>query len=285
MDLDGQAIERRDFPISRRGYEPAAVDSHLRAVAAAVAALRSELRHGETVGRAAGAQVQGIIDAAEAAAADIEREARARARDELAAARQEAARVRDDALAKANDHVSAVEDAAATMRSRLQEMEAKLESVTGTLLAGSTELTSGLGQLRGEMAALYDAAAGRAGGPSPAAAAAAPNAPRAVRDAPIAPRAVREAPSNGVKRAEVEREPPVPAAIEELPVASAPRDLAVEDEPAPARSADVDGARLIALNMALNGDSREQTDHYLAEHFDLADRAKLVDEVFGAIDG
>ena len=34
MDLDRQAIERRDFPIGRRGYETAAVDAHLRALAA-----------------------------------------------------------------------------------------------------------------------------------------------------------------------------------------------------------------------------------------------------------
>ena len=40
-----------------------------------------------------------------------------------------------------------------------------------------------------------------------------------------------------------------------------------------ATSADVEGARLIALNMALNGESREATDEYLAENFDLGDRS------------
>jgi hypothetical protein len=48
---------------------------------------------------------------------------------------------------------------------------------------------------------------------------------------------------------------------------------------------DLDGARLIALNMALNGESREDTDRYLAENFELADRGKLVDEVYAAIEG
>jgi hypothetical protein len=48
---------------------------------------------------------------------------------------------------------------------------------------------------------------------------------------------------------------------------------------------DLDGARLVALNMALNGDSREATDRYLAEHYEVADRAKLLDEVFAAIEG
>ena len=48
---------------------------------------------------------------------------------------------------------------------------------------------------------------------------------------------------------------------------------------------DVDGARLIALNMALNGDSRADTDRYLAENFELADRQQLIDEVYAAIEG
>ena len=33
MPLDRQDIERRDFPIGRRGYEPEAVDEHLANVA------------------------------------------------------------------------------------------------------------------------------------------------------------------------------------------------------------------------------------------------------------
>ena len=48
---------------------------------------------------------------------------------------------------------------------------------------------------------------------------------------------------------------------------------------------DVEGARLIALNMALNGQSREETDKYLAENFDLSDRAALLDEVYATVEG
>ena len=48
---------------------------------------------------------------------------------------------------------------------------------------------------------------------------------------------------------------------------------------------DLDGARLIALNMALNGESRADTERYLAENFQLPDRLKLVDEVYAAIEG
>jgi hypothetical protein len=49
--------------------------------------------------------------------------------------------------------------------------------------------------------------------------------------------------------------------------------------------ADGEGARLIALNMALNGEPREATDQYLAENFDLPDRAALLDEVYASVEG
>lgn len=48
---------------------------------------------------------------------------------------------------------------------------------------------------------------------------------------------------------------------------------------------DLDGARLVALNMALEGQPRKQTDAYLAERFQLDNRAKLLDEVYAAIEG
>ncbi|HXM86979.1 MAG TPA: hypothetical protein VN889_05045, partial [Solirubrobacteraceae bacterium] len=53
---------------------------------------------------------------------------------------------------------------------------------------------------------------------------------------------------------------------------------------AAAGSGDLDGARLVALNMALNGESRESAERYVAENYQLADRAKLIDEVFAAIE-
>ena len=36
--------------------------------------------------------------------------------------------------------------------------------------------------------------------------------------------------------------------------------------------------------MALSGTAREDTDQYLAEHYDLPDRAGLLDEVYAAAD-
>ncbi len=50
-------------------------------------------------------------------------------------------------------------------------------------------------------------------------------------------------------------------------------------------SDDSEGARLIALNMALNGSSREEVDRYLTENFQLADRRGLLDEVYASVGG
>ena len=48
---------------------------------------------------------------------------------------------------------------------------------------------------------------------------------------------------------------------------------------------DLEGARLIALNMALNGNSREDIDRYLQENFDLSNRKALLDEVYASVEG
>jgi hypothetical protein len=37
--------------------------------------------------------------------------------------------------------------------------------------------------------------------------------------------------------------------------------------------------------MALNGESREDAERYLAENYTLADRHKLINEVYAAVDG
>jgi DivIVA domain-containing protein len=46
------------------------------------------------------------------------------------------------------------------------------------------------------------------------------------------------------------------------------------------RSADEAGARLVALNMALEGTPRAETARFLAEHYELADLETLLDDVY-----
>ncbi len=65
-----------------------------------------------------------------------------------------------------------------------------------------------------------------------------------------------------------------------------------EPEPAPVaepaaapKNGDTAAARIVALDMALSGKPREDTDHYLAENYDVPDRAALLDEVYAAAGG
>jgi hypothetical protein len=44
-----------------------------------------------------------------------------------------------------------------------------------------------------------------------------------------------------------------------------------------------EGARVIALNMALNGSTREETARYLSENFELDDPEALLDEVYSRL--
>jgi hypothetical protein len=54
---------------------------------------------------------------------------------------------------------------------------------------------------------------------------------------------------------------------------------------APVPAGDLDGARLVALNMALNGDSRQDAGRYLAENFQIEEPERLLDEVYAVIEG
>jgi hypothetical protein len=68
---------------------------------------------------------------------------------------------------------------------------------------------------------------------------------------------------------------------ERAPGAAAPPEAAGQAEEAD----DSEGARLIALNMALNGTPRDETARYLSENFQLSDRDGLLDEVYASVEG
>src|ERR671920_668215 len=111
----------------------------------------------------------------------------------------------------------------------------------------------------------------------------------------------------------VDAEPEVVAEVEETtagedfdtaeqaevsPIAEAGAEDEAEDEAgvpdeAPAESSSrggrsirgAEGARLIALNMALNGTPRDETARYLSQNFDLDDQDSLLDEVYARVGG
>ena len=91
---------------------------------------------------------------------------------------------------------------------------------------------------------------------------------------------LRELRGSGSEHVAAEPEPP--PAGEPIPAA----EPAPAAETAPAGTAEAgEGARVIALNMALNGSTREETGRYLAENFELDDPEALLDEVYARAGG
>ncbi len=304
MELDRQSIERRDFPISRRGYDPAAVDAHLRELAGEVEDLERALddRGGESLGSTAGGQVQSILEAAEATAADIEQQAAEQAATTRLAADRDAERTRSEAVARSQAHVQAVSQATAALLEKVESMDHEVGALVQSLRAGAGRLASDLRAVEANMGELYDAAAGSAGGAGGLESAAASGA--GATDEVAGEGSVQTDTPTGAHARPMGLEPQPAPEPEFEPETVAPKPLASRPSAANGSSAqappaatpalartpagssdDLDGARLIALNMALNGEPREETDRYLAEHFVLADREKLLDEVYAAIEG
>lgn len=182
MPLNRSSIQRGDFPVVRRGYDPAAVDAHLRALADELEAAGPG-GGSRPMAAAASEQVHTIVEAAERTAQQMQ----------------------EEASVQAGEHVARVSSAAAELLGRIEAMHEEL----GTMLER-------LRSLEGDVDAL--------GGAEP------------VAPEPVTGRAAKP-----------------------------------EDEEA---------ARLVALDMALGGTPREETERYLADHYDLADPGAVLDDVY-----
>ena len=263
MALDRQSIEKKDFPIGRRGYDPEAVDAHLHTLADEIDELkRSARRRSESLAAAASEQVRSIVEAAETSAADIQRQAEDEAREIRAEANTEADSTRQHATSEAREYVGRVSESTSGMLERIDAMESELNALIESLRTGSNRLNADLQLLEGNLTAVKNAVVPR---------------PQFEPEQPVARRP----------------EPaPVPEPLAEVAQVSggAAGEALTEApaEPAPAarrNGGDDDGARLIALNMALNGTPREETDRYLAENFKLTDRRGLLDDVYSSVEG
>jgi DivIVA domain-containing protein len=168
------------------------------------------------------------------------------------AAERGAQEIREAAQAEAREHVAHVTAAADRLRERIEQMERDMTQLV-------IDLREGADRLRGDLDALQAGtdALSSARGAAPAASAPAP-----VEPPPAEPRAVAPTP-----------EPPAAA-----PEPPAPEPAATPEP----KNGDSAAARIVALDMALSGTSREDTDRYLAENYDLPDRAALLDEVYAA---
>jgi hypothetical protein len=283
MALDRQSIEKRDFPIGRRGYEPEAVDEHLAQLAEQIEQLQrsAQRRSGASLAQAASEQVRSIVEAAEQSAAAIERDAESEAQRIRQDAQRDAEKTDAEAVERSREHVAKVGEQSGLMLQRVDAMEQELGSLLETLRTAANRLKADLSLLEGNMDDLYSAAGGQRGAAA---------APAAAAPAPAAPEPVVEPEPVAVEAVEPPEEPEPPRAAPAPPEAAprASRATATPGSPAGAESGaeeggDVEGARLIALNMALNGQSRDETDRYLAENFDLADRESLLDEVYESV--
>ena len=270
MALDRQSIEKKDFPIGRRGYDPEAVDVHLASLADEVDELkRSARRRSETLASAASEQVRAIVEAAETSAGEIQRQAEEDAREIRTEATSEAQRTRDQASEQARDYVAKVSESTAVMLQRLDAMESELGALIESLRTGSNRLNADVQLLEGNLTELTDAASTR------------PRfEPEPYAEQPTAPAPVL-AEEEDEEEELIEDEPEPPSAPAEAGSAAAVAET--ETEPGEA-SDDTEGARLIALNMALNGTPREETDRYLADNFNLPDRHGLLDEVYASVE-
>jgi DivIVA domain-containing protein len=320
--LERETIEKKDFPVSRRGYDPSAVDAHLRALADEVDELkRSNRRSTDTLAATAGDQVKAIIEAAETSAAEIRRQAEEEAREIRAGAggdakreREKAARAaqtereqaaseserrRGEASAQARQYVARVSESTSQMVARLEAMEAELGTLTGSLRGGAGRLRAELEVVETGMKELSAfatsgpvAATGvgavEEGPPLPAEAE--PVAEDAVEEesetavTEAKPRAEPELPPEAAPQAEAAPEAESPPGVEAPPRAEAAPEAGGQKVKA-AAGEDAEGARLIALNMALNGTPREETDRYLAENFEIPNRGQLLDEVYASVEG
>ena len=145
-------------------------------------------------------------------------------------------------------------------------MDAEVNALIASLRAGAGRLAADLSAVEGGMSELYGAASGRTAAVPPP-----PPPPTTPAPAPAAP--FETALRDGDWTLRWRHRSQEPASAGTVPPQAA------------AGGVDLDGARLIALNMALNGESRTDTERYLAENFELPDRLKLIDEVYAAIEG
>src|SRR5215210_5286493 len=231
--MEREDIERRDFPVGRRGYDQAAVDAHLRGVADEIERLTAgaaAARPAASLSAGTSEQVRLILEAAERGAADL----------------------REDAGRQAKAHVARVEEAAESMLARLEALQAELGTLLDGLRASGERLTEDLAALQAQVGDVDDVLPAGEAAPEPEDFAAAEPEPEPEPEPDPEP------------EPEPEPEPAPPARP-------------------PAGDADEAGARIIALNMALGGSSREETAAYLAENFTLADPGALLDDVYAKV--
>ena len=186
-----------------------------------------------------------------------------RVRAVLEAAEQSAAELRAEAAREIETQLERAEKVTERLSARAEQIERALESLATTVTGELNALRADLEELRA-----VSESAGEETADAPV--------PEPVTEVQP-PVEERKAGTQGPESAEPE---PAHAADAEVPAEPAHSPSA---PPAPAGDGH-EGARVIALNMALNGSSREETARYLSENFELEDPEALLDEVYARVD-
>ena len=307
MELDRHFIERNDFGVARRGYDPDEVDRHLREIADAIAELkRDQRRSPSSLASAAADQVRGIVEAAERSAGDIQEQAEGEAKRIVDDASSRARETREKADADAAQRVESAEEATNRMLERTGSVEGEIDRLLGEMRSAAgalvenlrnsaTELNTELTQIRDEFQGVREGRLERGGAVS--ASADFDDEPSAVDEpGPVdaEPEVVIENQDTAV-RDFPETEEAEEASVAEVDTESDFDEAEAEAEVPEEAPADTgrggrsirgaEGARLIALNMALNGTPRDETARYLEQNFDLDDQDSLLDEVYARVGG
>ena len=307
--MDRADIVRTDFPTSRRGYDRAAVDSHLHDLAGRVAELEEKSRRPSLASTAAG-RVASIMEAAEAQAAEIDQEANAKAeqlrRDAQAEAdrvlaearadadrttrdaRQEAEKLAQDARENSRQHIERAEAAVAGLVDEAEGLRERVRSL------GPEIVDAPIGEISpGPVTAPEPTVPGPEIDPSPTIVpeptpepVPEPMPEPVPEPAPPEPAPDDPEPAAEEELAELEEEGEGEEVVEETadePVATA--DVteefpAVEADEEDSSHEDEAGARLVALKMALDGASRDEVAQHLSANYELSDSSQMVDDVF-----
>jgi len=236
-------------------------------------------------------RVRAILDAAETSAADIDRAAEQHGEQVRSEAQRDATRTHEEAVSQARDFVGRLSEASATAFKRIDALEAELAAFFETIRQRANRVATDVSAFEGSLDALYAAAGASrpAGAPGDAGRAHEAPAVRSTATEPEAPSraAEPEAPATPSSAAE----PQAPSRAAEPEAHATPSSAAEPEQPgepgAPEPSApdDAQGARLVALNMALDGESRAEADRYVADNFSLHDRERLLDEIYTSVQG
>ena len=138
--MEREQILRDDFPSARKGWDPDAVRAHLRAVADAVPSGRGS----EPLADGAAERVRTVIAAAEELATEISADARVEADRTLADAREEAERLLADARAQADARVEQARAAVEGLVSQADDLRTKVgtlgEELAGTIRSSASSI-------------------------------------------------------------------------------------------------------------------------------------------------